>query len=138
MSSVRRRISGSASWMGVPTERYVSPMTSSRRIASRTTSAGPCADIHASFSCGSSAPLLRPRRTNESALRSRAKVLEIGEEVEERIGGSRDEDLVTGIGEELEEPGVRLARARREGKPLDADVEAALAVGRRDGREGRW
>ena len=47
--------------------------------------------------------------------------------IEERIAWARYENLVAGIGEQLEEERVRLARARREHDALGGDVDRATA-----------
>ena len=59
---------GNANCTGAFIERNVSAMTSSRAIASSTSAEGPRATIHEAFICGSAHTLLRPLRTNVSAL----------------------------------------------------------------------
>ena len=58
----------------MPTERYVSAITSSRAIASAAIASGPPTAIHPSLSCGRAATLESPQSTKVSASRSPAKL----------------------------------------------------------------
>ena len=66
-AAARARIAGAARWTGVPTERNVSAISSSRASASSRRSAGPETAVQASFTWGSPQDLERPSSAKVSA-----------------------------------------------------------------------
>ena len=63
-------------------------------------------------------------------------VVELGNEVEERVAGTGDKDLVAGVAEEPEEKAVGLAGAGGEAEAIWQDVGGMITVVGRDSLAG--